>query len=128
LVARTSSPNSVARRLKTPLPGSTQTTRFQLLGFKRAADRGIRGRYSDPTHKRYRSSRDDKKNPQRVLPEKRRDQSAPTMLFSGMLTKFYLLEEGRSIGSTDPLVGSLAIATEAVRMVGATRPTLDGDQ
>jgi hypothetical protein len=65
-----------------------------------------------------------KKRPSRVLPEKRRDESAPTMLFSGMLTKFYLLEEARSIGSTDPLVGSLAIATEADGMVGISRPTL----
>jgi hypothetical protein len=52
-----------------------------------------------------------------VLSGKRRDESAPTILFSGTLTKFYLLEKERSIGSTDPLVGSLAIATEADRMV-----------
>jgi hypothetical protein len=45
-----------------------------------------------------------------------------------MLTKFYLFEEERSIGSTDPLVGSLAIAPEADRMIWASRPTLDGDQ
>jgi hypothetical protein len=50
------------------------------------------------------------------------------MLFSGMLTKFYLLEEERSIGSTDPLVSSLAIATEADRKVGVSGPTLNGDQ
>jgi hypothetical protein len=42
--------------------------------------------------------------------------------------KFYLLEDERSIGSTDLLVGSLAIATEVDRVVGASRPTLDGDQ
>ena len=60
--------------------------------------------------------------------KRRRDESAPTMLFSGMLTKFYLLEEERSIGSTDPLVSSLAIATEADRKVGVSGPTLNGDQ